>query len=251
MTPRHPPRALRSLTTPTGRPPRDRSRERPPLRRQVTSPAVPRDRRLSTEVPPIQRVTIPCAGRSDVTSGPPAFQSKGSTFVEILGITCHVTLSLALVDLLLRDQTTGLSESPRRPPQRVPPGAAGPKAAGSRTGHPNGRRRAGRRPGGAVVPLGRRPRPAPGGARRGQEQERVNRPTPTPPQGGRRVGRVAIETDRSWSSRASEPTRGAGAGHARPPHGGVGADAASRCRARVAGEGGAGGFRRLRAGFSK
>jgi hypothetical protein len=182
------------LTTPTGRPPRDRSRERPPRRRQVTSPAVPRDRRLSTEGPPIQRVTIPCAGRSDVTSGPPAFQSKGSTFVEILGITCHVTLSLALVDLLLRDQTTGLSESPRRPPQRVPPGAAGPKAAGSRTGHP--KRSPPRWP-----PARGRGRPtretAAPRARRGETRTGTSEPPDPDAPSGRAAGRTRCGRDRS------------------------------------------------------
>jgi hypothetical protein len=237
------------LTTPTGRPPRDRSRERPPRRRQVTSPAVPRDRRLSTEGPPIQRVTIPCAGRSDVTSGPPASNPKGPRSWRYLELhaTSRCRLPWLTCCCVTKQPDCQRARGGRRKGSLPAPPARRPPEAGQDT--PNGRRRAGRRPGGAVVPLGRRPRPAPGGARRGQGQ--VNRPTPTPPQGGRRVGRVAVETDRSWSSRASEPTRGAGAGHARPPHGGVGADAASRCRARVAGEGGAGGFRRLRAGFSK
>jgi hypothetical protein len=177
---------------------------RPSRRRQVTSPAVPRDRRLTTEVPPIQRVTIPCAGRSDVTSGPPAFQSKGSTFVEILGITCHVTLSLALVDLLLRDRTTGLSESPRRPPQRAPPGAGGPKAAQAGQDSPTVATA-------LAAGLGARPSHATAAprARRGETErvENKNEQTARPrrPPGGGGSDAFRVESDRSWSSRRVNP----------------------------------------------
>ena len=58
MTPRHPPRALRSLTTPTRPPPRMASLRRPG-RRAVTSPLCAADRHVSRRPDRPSRVTIP------------------------------------------------------------------------------------------------------------------------------------------------------------------------------------------------
>jgi hypothetical protein len=174
---------------------------------------VPRDRRLATEVPPNSRVTIPCAGRSDVTSGPPASNPKGPRSWRYLEL--HATSRCRLPWLTCCCVTEppdcqrahgGHRTGPAPAPARRPEGRPG------RTGHPPTVA--------AALAAGQGARPslktAAPRARRGEtRREQVNRPTATPPR-GRRVGRISIPTDRSWSSTASEPTRGAGGGHARP-----------------------------------
>ena len=100
MTPRHPPRALRSLTTPTRPPPI--ARERPSRGAAVT----PRSRlcrgrrRLATRRPPIFRVTIPCAGRPAPRRADPR-----SVRVHVRGETWIVPLPRCRLRLTcLRDQ---------------------------------------------------------------------------------------------------------------------------------------------------
>ena len=205
MTPRHPPRALRGLTTPIAAP---LLVWRRPIGRDVAPrTSLPGRRRLATRPAALGPRLSPSASGpaprgvrpASIRKGPRSWRVGSIATIHSLRFGC---LACVTDHRIVREQPGGRRPGPRPRPVGRPRASV---ASSPRTG---------RRPGGEAAHQ-RRPRPAPGGARRSSGR-RPDRAGARLPPGGRRAprggGRSVIA---AWSMRAPAGGRRAAPGQGR------------------------------------